>query len=199
MAKTFCARPLGDRKERVARLLGGRRLGIVLSDHTDDDGATISRHACRIRPLPDNLPVERIVEPPPCACGKCGSIRLRKLGEVVSKMLDCEPRRWKIVEHVREKFTCRSPSRRRHRVRFPAGLRDRACSPWCWSRSSYCICRSIARVTLIGARRRVMRPARVLICENDTDVIRLVEPPADGHDVEIMEGARVVARLHRGG
>jgi len=59
------------------------------------------------RPLPDNLPVERIVEPPPCACGKCGSIRLRKLGEVVSKTLECEPRRWKIVEHVREKFTCR--------------------------------------------------------------------------------------------
>jgi hypothetical protein len=46
MAKTFCARPLGDRKERVARLLGGRRLGIVLSDHTDDDGATIFRQAC---------------------------------------------------------------------------------------------------------------------------------------------------------
>src|SRR5580700_7972225 len=22
------------------------------------------------RPLPDNLPVERVVEPPPCACGK---------------------------------------------------------------------------------------------------------------------------------
>ena len=59
------------------------------------------------RPLPDNLPVERIVEPPPCACGKCGSNRLRKLGEVVSKTLECEPRRWKIVEHVREKFSCR--------------------------------------------------------------------------------------------
>jgi transposase len=59
------------------------------------------------RPLPDNLPVERIIEPPPCACGKCGSIRLRKLGEVVSKTLECEPRSWKIVEHVREKFTCR--------------------------------------------------------------------------------------------
>src|SRR5246500_3290748 len=59
------------------------------------------------RPLPDNLPVERVVEPPPCACGKCGSIRLRKLGEVVSKTVECEPRRWKIVEHVREKFTCR--------------------------------------------------------------------------------------------
>src|SRR4029077_13863413 len=54
------------------------------------------------RPLPDNLPVERVVEPPPCTCGKCGSIRLRKLGEVVSRTLECEPRRWKIVEHVRE-------------------------------------------------------------------------------------------------
>jgi transposase len=57
--------------------------------------------------LPDNLPVERVVEPPPCACGKCGGIRLRKLGEVASKTLECEPRRGKIVEHVREKFSCR--------------------------------------------------------------------------------------------
>jgi bifunctional non-homologous end joining protein LigD len=37
--------PLGDRKKRLARLLGGRRLGIVLSDHIDDDGSTIYRHA----------------------------------------------------------------------------------------------------------------------------------------------------------
>ena len=59
------------------------------------------------RKLPDNLPVERVVEPAPCACGKCGGVRLRKLGEVVSKTLECEPRRWKIVEHVREKFSCR--------------------------------------------------------------------------------------------
>ena len=59
------------------------------------------------RALPDNLPVERIVEPAPCACGKCGSARLHKLGEVVSKTLECEPRRWKIIEHVREKFSCR--------------------------------------------------------------------------------------------
>jgi transposase len=59
------------------------------------------------RPLPDNVPVERIVEPAPCACGKCGSARLHKLGEVISKTLECEPRRWKIIEHVREKFSCR--------------------------------------------------------------------------------------------
>jgi transposase len=59
------------------------------------------------RKLPENLAVERVVEPAPCVCGKCGGDRLRKLGEVVSKTLECEPRRWKIVEHVREKFACR--------------------------------------------------------------------------------------------
>jgi bifunctional non-homologous end joining protein LigD len=42
------ALPLGNRKKRLARLLGGRRLGIVLSDHTDDNGATIFRQACRM-------------------------------------------------------------------------------------------------------------------------------------------------------
>ena len=57
--------------------------------------------------LPENLPVERVVYPAPCACDRCGGARLRKLGEVVSRTLDCEPRRWKIVEHVREKMTCR--------------------------------------------------------------------------------------------
>src|ERR1700722_11394692 len=38
--------PLGDRKKRLTRLLGGRRLGIVLSDHTDDDGAAVFRQGC---------------------------------------------------------------------------------------------------------------------------------------------------------
>jgi transposase len=33
------------------------------------------------RPLPDNLPRERIIYPAPCACGKCGGANLRKLGE----------------------------------------------------------------------------------------------------------------------
>jgi len=59
------------------------------------------------RKLPDNLPVERIVEAAPCVCGRCGGARLRKLGETVSRTLECEPRRWKIIERVREKFACR--------------------------------------------------------------------------------------------
>jgi bifunctional non-homologous end joining protein LigD len=42
------ALPLVDRKKRLSRLLSGRRLGIVLSDHTDEDGALLFVHACRM-------------------------------------------------------------------------------------------------------------------------------------------------------
>jgi bifunctional non-homologous end joining protein LigD len=42
------ALPLGDRKKRLARLLGKRRLGIVLSAHTDEDGAAIFEQACKM-------------------------------------------------------------------------------------------------------------------------------------------------------
>ena len=44
------------------------------------------------RKLPDDLPVERVVEPAPCACGKCGGQRLRKLGEVVTRTLESDSR-----------------------------------------------------------------------------------------------------------
>jgi bifunctional non-homologous end joining protein LigD len=40
--------PLGDRKKRLARLVGKRRIGIVLSDHTDEDGALIFQQACKL-------------------------------------------------------------------------------------------------------------------------------------------------------
>jgi bifunctional non-homologous end joining protein LigD len=40
--------PLSDRKKRLARLLARRRVGIVLSTHTDEDGATIFQQARRM-------------------------------------------------------------------------------------------------------------------------------------------------------
>ena len=58
-------------------------------------------------PLPEHLPRERIVYPAPCTCPTCGGA-LRKLGEDVTESLECVPRTWKVVEHVREKFSCRS-------------------------------------------------------------------------------------------
>jgi transposase len=39
---------------------------------------------------------------------ECGSTRLAKLGEDVTETLELVPRSWKVVQHVREKFTCRS-------------------------------------------------------------------------------------------
>jgi bifunctional non-homologous end joining protein LigD len=40
--------PLGDRKRRLARLPGKRRIGIVLSQHTNEDGAAIFQQACKL-------------------------------------------------------------------------------------------------------------------------------------------------------
>jgi transposase len=54
-----------------------------------------------------HLPRERVVIDPPQACECCGGNRLRKLGEEVTQTLECSPRQWKVVETVREKFSCR--------------------------------------------------------------------------------------------
>ena len=60
------------------------------------------------KPFPAHLPRERIVVPAPTSCPCCGSSRLAKLGEDVTETLEVIPRRWKVVQHVREKFTCRA-------------------------------------------------------------------------------------------
>ena len=59
------------------------------------------------QPLPAHLPRERVVEPAPCACPACGGERLSKLGEDITETLEVIPRRWKVIQHVREKFSCR--------------------------------------------------------------------------------------------
>jgi transposase len=60
------------------------------------------------RPLPAHLPRERIVYPAPAVCPCCGDARLRKIGEDVTETLELIPRQWKVVAHVREKFSCRA-------------------------------------------------------------------------------------------
>ena len=59
------------------------------------------------RPLPAHLPRERIVYRSPAACPCCGGA-LHKLGEDVTETLEMIPRQWKVIQHVREKFSCRS-------------------------------------------------------------------------------------------
>jgi transposase len=60
------------------------------------------------RPLPEHPPRERIVYPLPTICPCCGGGTLRKIGEDATETLELVPRQWKVIQPVREKFSCRS-------------------------------------------------------------------------------------------
>ena len=111
----------GQRSERSARLIDQLALAFeeLEAGATEDElaaetavaKATSVRGFTRKRPerntFPDHLPRERVVIDPPTACECCGGNRLRKLGEDVTRTLETQPRQWKVIETVREKFTCR--------------------------------------------------------------------------------------------
>jgi transposase len=111
----------GQRSERSARLIDQLALGFeeLEASATEDELAAEKAVArtttvagfTRRRPerntFPDHLPRERVVIDPPTTCECCGSHRLRKLGEDVTRTLETTPRQWKVIETVREKFTCR--------------------------------------------------------------------------------------------
>jgi transposase len=59
------------------------------------------------KPFPAHLPCERVVVSAPGACTCCGSTKLAKLGETITKTLESIPRQWKVIQTVREKFTRR--------------------------------------------------------------------------------------------
>ena len=63
------------------------------------------------KPFPDHLPRERVVVEAPAACTCCGSDRIVKMGEDVTETLEVIPRQWKVIQTVREKFTCRACER----------------------------------------------------------------------------------------
>jgi transposase len=75
------------------------------------DDSTAVRPFARAKPvrgpLPDHLPRERVVVPAPAACPCCGG-KLAKLGETVTETLESIPRSYKVIQTVREKFSCRS-------------------------------------------------------------------------------------------
>ena len=111
----------GQRSERSSRLIDQLELALEEAEAraTEDELAaekavakvTSVRGFTRQRPerntFPDHLPRERVVIDPPSACECCGGNRLRKLGEDVTCTLESIPRQWKVIETVREKFTCR--------------------------------------------------------------------------------------------
>jgi transposase len=70
-------------------------------------GRSVGRRKPVRAPLPAHLPRERVVVPAPPCCPCCGG-RLVKLGEDITETLEVVPRQWKVIQTVREKFTCRS-------------------------------------------------------------------------------------------
>jgi transposase len=60
------------------------------------------------KPLPDHLPREPHVHEPAtgsCSCPECGG-SLRALGEDCSEVLEYVPQHWKVIKHVRPKYSC---------------------------------------------------------------------------------------------
>ncbi len=111
----------GTRSERTQRLIDQLELQLeeLEASASEDEIAAemaaaktttvtaFTRRRPSRQPLPAHLPRERVVEPAPCACPACGGGRLSKLGEDVTETLEVIPRRWKVIQHIREKFSCR--------------------------------------------------------------------------------------------
>jgi transposase len=111
----------GQRSERSARLLDQLELQLeeLEATATEDElaaervaakttkVAAFARKQPARKPFPEHLPRERLIVPGPTACPCCGGTRLSKLGEDVTETLEVIPRQWKVIQHVREKFSCR--------------------------------------------------------------------------------------------
>lgn len=111
----------GTRSERKARLLEQMELQLeeLEATATEDELAaemaaartqtvqSFQRKRPSRKPFPDHLPRERVLIPAPESCPCCGSQKLSKLGEDVTETLEVVPRQWKVIQTVREKFSCR--------------------------------------------------------------------------------------------
>ncbi|AVA24205.1 IS66 family insertion sequence transposase domain-containing protein (plasmid) [Rhizobium sp. NXC24] len=111
----------GPSRERTQRLIDQMELQLeeLVADSTEDELASEAASAksqtvrafTRKRPVrkpwPDNIERERVVIEAPGAYTHCGSERLWKLGEDTTETLEEIPRRFKVVQTVRDKFTCR--------------------------------------------------------------------------------------------
>jgi transposase len=109
----------GVRSERKERLLDQLEMQLdAEADASEDELAaegvaasttvkSFERKRSARKPFPEHLPRERIVIAPPQCCSCCGSTKLSKLGEDITETLEVVPRQWKVIQTVRERFSCR--------------------------------------------------------------------------------------------
>jgi transposase len=98
---------LADLEEDASQAEAAARIAAEAAARQSITVQAFERRKPARRPLPEHLPRERIVYPSPWACPCCGGV-LHKLGEDVTETLELVPRQWKVIQHVREKFSCRS-------------------------------------------------------------------------------------------
>lgn len=103
----------GRSSEQLAREIG--QLELLLEEleaararSTSESPATAPRREPARpvrRALPAHLPREQVTHQAACSCPQCGGV-LRRLGEDVAEMLEYVPARFKVLRHVRPKFSC---------------------------------------------------------------------------------------------
>jgi transposase len=98
---------LAEMEEDASQAEAAAQIAINAAATANIKVAAFERRKPARRPLPEHLPRERIVYPSPPVCPCCGGI-LHKLGEDITETLEVIPRQWKVIQHVREKFSCRS-------------------------------------------------------------------------------------------
>ena len=98
---------LADLEEDAAQAEAAAQIAAAAAARRSTVQAFERRKPAR-RPLPEHLPRERVVYPAPSACPCCGGTKLHKIGEDVTETLELIPRQWKVIQHVREKFSCRA-------------------------------------------------------------------------------------------
>lgn len=98
---------LADMEEDASQTKTATQLAANTTAQAHIKVAAFERRKPARRPLPEHLPRERIVYPSPSACPCCGGV-LHKLGEDITETLELIPRQWKVIQHVREKLSCRS-------------------------------------------------------------------------------------------
>lgn len=78
--------------------------------HEEDTSVNADTEVATAKPrrkLPEHLPRQTEVhEPASCACPRCGTGRMRKVGEDISEVLTYIPARFEVVRHVRPSYSC---------------------------------------------------------------------------------------------
>ena len=111
----------GHRSERKSRLLDQLELQLEeleAAASEDEQASAMASQSTAVaphrrkrparKPFPEHLPRERVVIAAPASCPCCGSGKLSKLGEDITETLEVIPRQWKVIQTVREKFSCRA-------------------------------------------------------------------------------------------